>query len=142
MQFREIGNRVQCYAPWYDAASRRTRQKLVYAFAAGGHFQQPPRPEELRDGIGTTEQRQRWAADIRAEILERNKAFGATAPETLAMMLNTLSVAIMMQFEGLPVPFSARDMQRMRVSIRPLARLLEIDVDALNANMKAKGRKQ
>ncbi|RWX18298.1 hypothetical protein EHI42_08785 [Rhizobium hidalgonense] len=141
MQFRETGNRVQCYAPWYDATSRRTRQKLVYAFTAGGHFQQPPQPDQLREGVGTADQRREWAADIRAEILERNKAFGAAAPGTLAMMLNTVSVAIMMQFEGFPIPFSARDMDRMRVSVRPLLRLLEIDVDEVNAKFKTKERK-
>lgn len=141
MQFRETGNRVQCYAPWYDPTSRRTRQKLVYAFAAGGHFEKPPQPDQLRAGIGTPEQRRVWAADIRAEILERNKVFGATAPDALAMMLNTVSVAIMMQFKGLPIPFSARDMDRMRISIRPLLRLLEIDVDDVNAKFSKKERK-
>lgn len=139
MQFREVGQRVQCHVAWYDAGSKRTRQTMVYSFLAAA----PRKPSalELRPGFGTPEQRQAWTNEIWMEIFNRAVRQGADDPASLPSKLNDIAMTIIMQFETPPVPFSAQEMERMRASIRPLARFLELDVDAVNATAKKKGKR-
>lgn len=68
MQFRPVGSRVQCHAAWYDSATKRGRQKLVYSIIVFGVITKKPTADNLKPGFGTREQREKWAAEIGDEI--------------------------------------------------------------------------
>lgn len=69
MQFRTVKNRVQCHAAWYDPATKRGRQKLVYSLPTFGPINKKPTPADLTPAdFGTAEQREKWTSEIAAEI--------------------------------------------------------------------------
>ena len=126
MQFREVGHRVQCYVAWYDSASRRTRQRMIYSFSKAA----PKKPSsgDLRPDFGTLEQRRKWAGTICMEIFTRAVRQGAADPASLPSKLNDIAMTVVMQFQTAPPPFTPQQVEHMRTSIRPLAQLLGIRV--------------
>lgn len=140
MQFREVGQRVQCHVAWYDSASKRTRQTMVYSFLAAAP--RKPSAADLRPGIGTDDQRHRWANEIWKEIFERSVRQGTADPASLPQKLNDVAMTILMQFQAPLVPFSPEDMELMRRSTRTLMKFLEIDVEDANKRAKKKGKQK
>lgn len=84
MQFRSVGSRVQCHAAWYDSATKRGRQKLVYSIVIGlGLITKKPTADDLKPGFGTREQREKWVKEIVEEIDRLNAVRRQTAIERL-----------------------------------------------------------
>lgn len=138
MQFREVGQRVQCHLPWYDSKSKRTRQIMIYSFLAAAP--RKPAATDLRAGLGNQEQRQAWANEIWREIFNRSVRQGAADPSSLPLKLNDIAMTIVMQFQASQIPFSAEDMKLMRSSVGTLLKFLEIDVQAANVRARKKGK--
>lgn len=139
MQFREVGQRVQCLLPWYDPRSKRTRQIMIYSFLAAAP--RKPAATDLRPGIGTQEQRHAWANEIWREIFNRSVRQGAADPASLPLKLNDIAMTIVMQFQAPLIPFSTEEMKLMRSSVGTLLKFLEIDVEAANARARKKGKR-
>lgn len=140
MQFREVGQRVQCHVAWYDSASKRSRQTMIYSFLSAAP--RKPAAADLRPGIGTQEQRHAWANEIWREIFNRSVRQGAADPASLPFKLNDIAMTIVMQFQAPLVPFSPEDMEAMRRSTRTLTKFLEIDVEDANKRAKKKGKQK
>lgn len=71
MQFREVGNRVQCLVAVYDPEAKRTRQKMVHSLILHGKNEVPAAADL---GFGSDEDRALWVSNIEAYIKEKEQA--------------------------------------------------------------------
>lgn len=87
MQFRKVGNKVQCLVSVYDPASKRTRQKMVYSLDTW-RKNVAPEPDAL--SAGTAEQRAVWAQEIAAHMAEGAREEGEARVRGLPLTLRNL----------------------------------------------------
>jgi len=130
MQFREVSSRIQCYAAYYDPASKRTRQKLVWTMYKFGKIDARPTIDELTPAdFGSPEQRQHWATEIGAYIDEHNARDEKQRADALPRMLKSIVDSIYAELRKKPSnldnPFH---LARMRDEVQRLGQKLGLVV--------------
>lgn len=130
MQFREVSSRIQCYAAYYDADSKRTRQKLVWTMYKFGKIDTKPTIDELTPAdFGSPEQRQRWAAEIGAYIDAHNagdeKQRADALPRVLKNTVDSIYAELRKKPSHLNNPFH---LARMRGEVERLGKKLGLVV--------------
>lgn len=122
MQFRTVKGRVQCYAPYYDSTTKRTRQKLVYILGKYGQINTKPTPAQLTSDFGTTEQRLQWATEIAAYIDEHNTTETRERVERLPLTLKSNVDAIVADLKSKTPILNAWHRARIKSEVERLAR--------------------
>jgi hypothetical protein len=131
MQFRDASSRVQCYAPFYDPTTKRTRQKLVYIVDKYGKIEVKPTPDDLTPAdFGSPEQRQRWADEISTYIDEHNATHAKERVEVLPLMLRSATDGIVADVKSKAPILNAWHRARIKTEIDRLAKALGLVVKA------------
>ena len=123
MQFKPVKGRVQCYAAYYDGATKRTRQKLVYTLGKYGQISAKPTPDQLTPAdFGTPEQRLRWTNEITAYIDEHNTTEATERVELLPRMLKNNVDAILADLRSKTPILNVWHRARIKSEVERLAR--------------------
>lgn len=76
------------------------------------------------------------------EIFKRSITQGTADPTSLASKLNEVGMAVLMQFQVKPFPFSKENMDGMRHTIKLLVQFMELDFEEENEKPKTKGKQK